>query len=479
MNLNEFIYKIQLLILVVLAVMVLCSTSWATTYYVDATNGNDSNLGTSSDKAWKYLSKVNSMTFEPGDIIRFKRGEVWNEGITLEVNYSGTINNWIVFADYGNGELPKFDYSSNSGEGFYIFNQDYIKIQNIHIYNAYREGISIYGNSSDRIQGFQLIGCYIENNGLRRGAYDFGLDAQYIDDLTISDTIFDGNRQSGTRIQSCRNVIIARCVGKNHVGGDDHDGFLIQNTDGLYMFDCSAHNNSESGIDLGGYEAYTDNMQNAYVHRCFVYDNDDDGIAISGCQIDDSTPFYTRNIYFYNCLSYGNGTYNLKVYENAGELYFYNCLFDNSGSHNLKFDEGAHDLSFRNCIVSNSSGNPVNIWTGGSYPYPYNLDFDFMLWYPKIPQAAYRGTTYWTSDPKFTNPSGDDYTLQSDSPAIDAGTNLGEKYKFGLDPASDMQLVKTLDQDANGNGWEIGPYVYPVQIGELSLSPPSNLRIIQ
>ncbi|MEZ4969244.1 MAG: hypothetical protein R2814_06220 [Flavobacteriaceae bacterium] len=51
----------------------------ATVYYVDATLGNDDNNGISEATPWKTLTKVNnsSSTFMAGDMILFKRGEVW------------------------------------------------------------------------------------------------------------------------------------------------------------------------------------------------------------------------------------------------------------------------------------------------------------------------------------------------------------------------------------------------------------------
>jgi len=71
-----------------------------TTYFVNATGGNDSNTGTSSSSAWKTIDKINQQIFSAGDIILFKRGEVW-EGEQLDVvDYSGTETNMITFAAY-------------------------------------------------------------------------------------------------------------------------------------------------------------------------------------------------------------------------------------------------------------------------------------------------------------------------------------------------------------------------------------------
>ena len=63
--------------------IIFSSSLYSTTYYVDASNGNDSNSGTSQSTAWKTISKVNSMSFQPGDQILFKRGEQWREKLQI------------------------------------------------------------------------------------------------------------------------------------------------------------------------------------------------------------------------------------------------------------------------------------------------------------------------------------------------------------------------------------------------------------
>ena len=52
------------------------SEAWAATYYVDATNGNDSNNGPSEAMPWKTIAKVNAAVFNPGDQILFKGGRI-------------------------------------------------------------------------------------------------------------------------------------------------------------------------------------------------------------------------------------------------------------------------------------------------------------------------------------------------------------------------------------------------------------------
>jgi len=78
------------------------------TYYISYSSGNDSNTGTSSSTPWKTLQKVNSMTFQPGDNILFKSGDVWEDGTgtPLIIKSPGTANKYITYGSYGNGNKP-------------------------------------------------------------------------------------------------------------------------------------------------------------------------------------------------------------------------------------------------------------------------------------------------------------------------------------------------------------------------------------
>ncbi|HEY1657991.1 MAG TPA: hypothetical protein VGG14_06575 [Candidatus Sulfotelmatobacter sp.] len=77
---------------------------FATTYYVSSSTGNDLNSGTSTATAWQTIGQVNAQTFQPGDSVLFKRGDVWNE--SLVVPSSGAAGNPIAFDAYGTGPAP-------------------------------------------------------------------------------------------------------------------------------------------------------------------------------------------------------------------------------------------------------------------------------------------------------------------------------------------------------------------------------------
>jgi len=90
---------------IVTAVIVATGVASATTYYVDPA-GSNGNSGLSPQTAWRTLLKIGISTFQPGDVILFKRDAVWNEWLTPPS--SGAAGNVIKFDAYGNGRPPEF-----------------------------------------------------------------------------------------------------------------------------------------------------------------------------------------------------------------------------------------------------------------------------------------------------------------------------------------------------------------------------------
>jgi hypothetical protein len=79
-----------------------------TTYYVSSSSGNDANNGTSQSTPWRTMAEVSNTTFQPGDTILLKRGDVWLAD-PLVVSSSGTATNPITYGAYGTGNKPVLD----------------------------------------------------------------------------------------------------------------------------------------------------------------------------------------------------------------------------------------------------------------------------------------------------------------------------------------------------------------------------------
>src|SRR6185437_5872170 len=78
--------------------------TFATTYYVSSSTGNDNNSGTDPSSAWQSINKVNSVSLRPGDNVLFMRGDSFYGG--LVVNNSGSSGNPITYSAYGSGAKP-------------------------------------------------------------------------------------------------------------------------------------------------------------------------------------------------------------------------------------------------------------------------------------------------------------------------------------------------------------------------------------
>ena len=69
-----------------------------TIYYVDSHKGSDSNQGTSVDRPWQTLERINVQSFKPGDKILFEAHGTWCGG--LKVRGSGQVKAPIVIDNY-------------------------------------------------------------------------------------------------------------------------------------------------------------------------------------------------------------------------------------------------------------------------------------------------------------------------------------------------------------------------------------------
>ena len=125
-----------------------------TSYYVDATNGHDSDVGISSDAPWQTLAKVNGSSFSPGDNILFKMDETWTSPGTqgspaLWIDDSGEEGNPITFGAYGSGinnpTITNAGVYGSETEGITVV-ADWIIIENFIVGDCAAYGVAIGGD---------------------------------------------------------------------------------------------------------------------------------------------------------------------------------------------------------------------------------------------------------------------------------------------------------------------------------------------
>ncbi|BBH22406.1 hypothetical protein Back11_37510 [Paenibacillus baekrokdamisoli] len=84
-----------------------------TTYYVSSSMGDDANDGLSEAAPWKTLNKVNEASFQAGDNILLRSGDIWNEPLILKGSGSEALP--ITIASYGSGNKPIITWNAPTG----------------------------------------------------------------------------------------------------------------------------------------------------------------------------------------------------------------------------------------------------------------------------------------------------------------------------------------------------------------------------
>lgn len=117
------------------------------TYYID-TAGRNTNDGLSPETAFADFSVINTMTLQPGDTVRLKRGCVWN-GL-LELRGKGTPERFIEVSDYGEGDLPMIRRNGDIAERcIRVNNPSYFKMSNLEVCNAGAGIVLFYDHDFD------------------------------------------------------------------------------------------------------------------------------------------------------------------------------------------------------------------------------------------------------------------------------------------------------------------------------------------
>jgi hypothetical protein len=167
-----------------------------------------------------------------------------------------------------------------------------------------------------------------------------------------------------------------------------------------------------------------------------------------------------------------------KIYNNTAYNVYY--FFGSRHAENVEIENNLHidaTSPYGLCLCDDGSG-PVacinvtiknNLTSGVAAPY-WNTCQDCTL-----------SGNLMNTNPVLLNPTPTtwtDFRLQSISPAINAGLNLGIDHQNGIDPNNTTWPPSTLNQNSYGVGWEIGAFVYRGS-DVTPPSPPKGLGIIK
>ncbi|MEU4223445.1 carboxypeptidase regulatory-like domain-containing protein [Nonomuraea sp. NPDC026600] len=137
-----------------------------TTYYVDASGGDDTASGLDEAHAWRSLGKVNATTFGPGDRVLLRAGQRWSG--QLWPKGSGESGAPITIDRYGAGGKPRVDGEGQVGDAVRLFNQEFWTIRNLEVTNQVPatgtpgenlrdlRGVHVGGDNGQTLDGFVI-----------------------------------------------------------------------------------------------------------------------------------------------------------------------------------------------------------------------------------------------------------------------------------------------------------------------------------
>jgi len=419
---------------ILILIFAMAQSLWATDYYVDASNGNDSNNGLSSSNAWRTVGRVNNAMgmFQPGDNILFRRGRTWTDADLLITRSGSAGGGDITFGAYGTGNKPDFngiDITSSMAPG-----SSYITVENFNIRNT--PGTSIAFALRAIIRNCDVVGS---NSG---------------------DDCFTLHRDGS-----------ANDIGPNHylynctATGAGEQGFDFSSANYIIMRNCTSYSQNSTIGSISFNHAYR-----VYIENHFCYNENDESIVWAH---DPGTQYLiVTKSKFYNLG--GRAFY----FSDAGydDIYILNnTIVDTGQCYRIHNDND--NVTVKNNIINSNSG--WFFFRGTSTPNSTNTQADHNIYYDGSGASSahfydsVRGTmtlAQWQSNynldrnssfvnPRLNNPSNHDFTLQSSSPAINAGgwittiassTGSGNQFRvtdanpfhdgFGVTTGSDIQL---------------------------------------
>jgi hypothetical protein len=407
----EFIIPMKLLLL--LAFTALCLAANATTYYV-AANGNDANNGTSPSTPWRTVNKLNSRSFSPGDIILFRRGDMWREQLNLV--YSGAAGNPITYGAYGTGTDPIFNaadiitgWTHSSGNIWSIKNPNatpsramvivddviyteavtmneldateeyFINSGTLYIWSATdpnkrktevsKRNYGIFGDAYKKVHHINFEHLQARYAGTA-GLALYGMEGKQFPGYCIVDNCtFYANRQFGCVAYDGHSNDIFR-NSKATYGGN---GFYSWLSDDLTISNCSTANNIKhpkmpNFTDGHGYGAYRGD--NWIVENC-VSDNDDDAIHTDAGSTPSGAIIRYNKVFNAKPGSSGIGVGSLSA--GATIKIYYNLIVNASGEGFSTYTENEGTIQFYNNTIylDKNSGD------AGLLYLIYGKNFDF------------------------------------------------------------------------------------------------------
>ncbi|TNF43463.1 MAG: T9SS type A sorting domain-containing protein [Bacteroidetes bacterium] len=400
----------------------------ANSYYV-ATDGSDSNSGSSLNEPFKSISKATGMAVA-GDII-YVRGGIHTYSSTISLTKNGTENAPITLTGYGN-ERPLIDFSGTAfGKRGFELKGSYWFIKGLDICKAGDNGMIITGNYN-----------------------------------TVEFCSFFENKDSGLQLGGgAHDNKIINCDSYWNADPTDYgdaDGFACKLDVGTnnYFYGCRAWLNVDDGWD--GYMRGNDDVS-TILENCWTWQNgyfkdgSDGGTNANGNGFKmggSDEKSLKHNFTLRNCVAFDNKSKGFDQNNNKGSMILENCSGYRNKGNNYSIS-GALAVG-KTCSVTNCINFDGKISLGGfviqttnSWMSPFSVSSNDFVSLDTTGITASR-------KPDGSLPEVDFFRLKYTSDLIDAGTNVGLAYlgsapdlgAFEFNPATGVYISQFREMNA-------------------------------
>ncbi len=486
--------------LIILSSLIFAEIGYATTYYIcQSATGNGSG---DSYANCESVGNHNSDTFAPGDII-YLCDTITSQVAPPSSGNADTTEGRIFYrGDYAGhaGVLSGVSVAADTG-AFNLSAKSYITLDSATIQNTVGgSAVKVRAGSPASAYGITIRNSYLTGSA-QDGIYSDADGGYEIDNLIVEFNDITGNKMSGHLSGGVKTRADIRY--NNFDGNGTYVGapYCVYHDTGAMYYHNIYVGHTQNG---GTHYIYGNRLvnclcgqgikikNNADIYHNFIANN----AGYDVMHIEYSGVTATQRVWA-NVIITGlgisaitacpesNGT--LTVYDYNNSIYV-NSSWDHSWTSGIILDSltasGVDSFTAKNnifyvnhsdnaCYYKSATGTP------GSTTIENNLCYgptsNVAYW-----AGGYRTWTYWQNtlgfdspvgyneDPKYTNPSGNDLTLQVTSPCIDTGENLGSTFQVGLDPSTTWTLqnpgivqssVVTVTRP-RGAAWDIGAYEY-------------------
>ena len=449
---------LRLALFSIVALLACATAASANTFYVStAGSASDSNPGSQS-QPWRTIQHAVD-TINPGDTIIVQAGA-----------YAG-----CRIGRSGNAGAPCTLMAQSPGS---------VLINSLSTANRHQSLIEIENfDATVRywvIDGFELS-----------GSQRYGVDLRDTDFVTVRNCIAHGSRLTGIFLAFCYHPLI-----QNNESYSNGEHGIYQSNSGDYptIRGNNLHNNASAGLHMNGDRNFTPGdgiISFAVVEKNVVWENGLSGG--SGINCDGVSDSIIRNNLLYNNHASGISLYAIDGAEGSSRNRVYNntiimaadgrwCINIPPSSEGQTNPVG-NDVKNNILYTPHSFRGSVSTYSGAvsGFSCDYNVvvnRFSTDDGDTNMPLSSWRALGYdqhsivATPDQLFSNAAGNDYSLKSGSPAIDAGTSLAGNVTDDIGGTSRPQ----------GAGYDIGCYestgAPAAPTADFSASPTSGVAAL-